>query len=138
LRFADKCIFRTMDSTLIYATNVTTFGGDDRVLCELFPSATIGLNAMKVSIRNIFNDTSNEKTIDFYSKKCMINLIKALPEIKNLTLYSGLSSGGYSIGVHGTFDNFPLYCKFGSVPCLTQCTRVNGSYAVCPGFLFIF
>jgi hypothetical protein len=62
----------------------------------------------------------------------------ALPEINKLTLYSGYSSGGYSVGVFGTFDDFPLYCKFGTVPCLTPCTRVNGSYAICPGFLFIF
>jgi hypothetical protein len=74
LRFADKCIFRKTDSTLIYSTNVTTFGADDRVLCELYPSATVGLNAMKISIRNIFNDTSNEKQIDLYSKKKCIEL----------------------------------------------------------------
>ena len=121
LKYAEKCVFKNDFSQLIFETNSTSIGEDSQVFCEIPRNVTFSHNRLNLQVTNIFNDTSNSIKIDLYE----------LPRIQNLSITSGSSNGGYPIEIYGRFDDFPLYCKFGSVPCLELCQRVNISYAIC-------
>eukprot|EP01080_Neovahlkampfia_damariscottae_P012581 gene12581-6401_t len=121
LRYANKCLFMNEKLDIILETNATLTGEDRRIFCSLEKNITLNQKTLFLKVSNIFNDSSNSVKIDLYK----------LPEIQKLSSNSGFASGGYSVGITGKFDDFPLYCKFGTIPCLDLCERKNSSYAIC-------
>eukprot|EP01080_Neovahlkampfia_damariscottae_P005984 gene5984-9983_t len=121
LRYAEKCIFRNEKLQVIQETNAISSGKDLITYCKLNKNTTVNQKKLFIEIRNQFNDTSNSAKIDVYN----------FPKILNLSRTSGPTGGGYSLGVFGEFDDFKLYCRFGTIPCNQLCERMNESFANC-------